>query len=256
MGRAAPSRRTAAQGRLKAAAAAVAALTLAALVPQSARAKHPPAKHPVLVELFTAQGCSSCLKANAFAGELAEREGLTVLTWSVDYWDYLGWKDTFAESEFADRQRAFDDRLGLRDVYTPQVIVNGDAQASGAKRAAVETLLKAARKAPSKPPPIRLSRTSVTVGAGGRPKTPADVWLVRYAPGDQTVEVKEGDNRGRTVTEWNVVRQLKRLGRWKGVTAVYRLPAPSQDDLATLILVQGAHGGAILGMGERRSPKR
>ena len=106
-------------------------LALAALA--SPAGAHP--RPPVIVELFTAQGCSSCSDANALVGELAEREGVLPLTFSVDYWDYLGWPDTFALPEFTERQKAYARRLGPREVYTPQVVVDGAKQASGAKPA-------------------------------------------------------------------------------------------------------------------------
>src|SRR6218665_3730502 len=94
------------------------------------------AKPPVVVELFTAQGCSSCGKANQVAAELAKDDGVLALTYSVDYWDYLGWKDTFAKPVFAERQRAYARKFALRDVPTPQMVVGGKVQASGAKAGA------------------------------------------------------------------------------------------------------------------------
>ncbi|HWU15032.1 MAG TPA: DUF1223 domain-containing protein, partial [Caulobacter sp.] len=106
------------------------------------------AKAPVVVELFTAQGCSSCGKANQLAADLSKRDGVLALTYSVDYWDYLGWKDTFAKPIFAERQRAYAKKFALRDVPTPQMVVAGRVQASGAKAEAVEDLIKSAARAP------------------------------------------------------------------------------------------------------------
>src|SRR4249919_1668237 len=101
----------------------------------AAKARHKPAapKTPVLVELYTAQGCGSCGEANSFVAKLADRPGVLPLTFSVDYWDYLGWADTFAKPEFAARQKAYVTKLALREPYTPQVVVDGQAEASGAK---------------------------------------------------------------------------------------------------------------------------
>lgn len=99
------------------------------------------ARTPVVVELFTAQGCASCSQANALVAKLADRPDVIPLTWSVDYWDYLGWKDTFAAPEFAERQKVYDHRFALRDVYTPQFIVGGVSQTSGDQSSAVETLI-------------------------------------------------------------------------------------------------------------------
>src|SRR6185369_15752979 len=83
------------------------------------------AKPPVVVELYTAQGCASCSEANVYAAKLAERPGVLVLTFPVDYWDYLGWSDTFAKPEYAERQKAYVAKLSLREPYTPQIVVDG-----------------------------------------------------------------------------------------------------------------------------------
>ena len=225
-----------------------AALTAPGLA--SAKSARPvAARAPVVVELFTAQGCSSCGKANTFDGALVERPGVIALTWPVDYWDYLGWKDTFAQPEFTDRQRAYDHHFGLRDVYTPQVVVDGTAQASGAKSEDVEALIKAARRAPARPLQVRLLRGGkVAIGSGRLPPGGGEVWLIRYDPREQDVEVKDGDNRGHTVPHRNVVRQLVRLGAWRGHTTQFKLPAASDEGLETLVLVQGVKGGRILGV--------
>jgi len=207
------------------------------------------AKRPVVVELFTAQGCSSCGAANAALARLADRPGVVALTFSVDYWDYLGWKDTFARPEFTDRQRAYDERFDNRDVYTPQVVVDGDAQASGGKTAAIEDLVRQARRTRLDPPDMKFREDGrIGVGSGLRPKGGAEVWLIRYDPRAQDVEVKDGDNRGKTVPHKNVVRQLIRLGPWSGRPALYKLPAPSEEDLDSVILLQGAKGGKVLGV--------
>jgi hypothetical protein len=205
------------------------------------------ARTPVVVELYTAQGCGSCDKANAFAASLADRAGVTALTFNVDYWDYLGWKDTFAQPEFSDRQRAFDKRFGLKDVYTPQIIVEGDGQASGDNPADVEALIKQVRHSPDKGPEIipRADGTVEVGASGGRHTRKLEVWLVRFDPRLESVQVKEGDNRGQTVSHRNVVRQLAKLGAWDGRRKIYRLPAAPVDGLATLILVQGENGGRI-----------
>ncbi|HEX7758996.1 MAG TPA: DUF1223 domain-containing protein [Caulobacteraceae bacterium] len=225
-----------------------------AAAPIAAQARHIPAKPPVVVELFTAQGCASCGKANAFVATLAERPGLVTLTWSVDYWDYLGWKDTFAQPEFADRQRAFDKHFGLRDVYTPQVIVDGATQASGAKPEAVEKLLREARKAPGRQPSLRFyhrgERVAVSAGApprGAPPRGGAEVWLIRYDSRAQEVEVKDGDNRGHTVTVRNVVRQAVKLGTWRGKAVQFIIPE-GDDALKRVVLLQAPKGGRILGV--------
>lgn len=219
-------------------------LTLLAL---AALASPAGARPPVIVELFTAQGCSSCGDANERVAELAERDEVLPLTFSVDYWDYLGWTDTFAKPEFTERQKAYAKLLGLRDVYTPQVVVDGRAQGSGAKEDGLDDLIRAARRAPSNPPDMLFQLNGkIAVGSGPRPRRGADVWLVRYDPAEVEVEVKKGDNRGETIKARNVVRQLVRLGTWRGRPNAWRLPPAEQEGLETLVIVQQAGGGKII----------
>ena len=207
------------------------------------------AKPPVVVELFTAQGCSSCGKANQLAADLAQRDGVLALTYSVDYWDYLGWKDTFAKPGFAERQRAYVKKFALRDVPTPQMVVAGRVQASGAKAEAVEDLVKTAAKAPTNPPDMEfVGKTRVAVGSGPAPRGGGEVWLIRFDPREQEIAVKRGDNRGQTILHRNVVRELVRLGPWAGRPKLYRMPAATDDDLETVVIVQGAKGGRIIGV--------
>ncbi|HEY9234808.1 MULTISPECIES: DUF1223 domain-containing protein [Phenylobacterium] len=205
------------------------------------------AKPPVVVELFTAQGCASCGEANAHLNKLAKREDLLALTFAVDYWDYLGWPDTFARPEFTTRQKAYVERLNLREPYTPQVVVDGRAQAGGLQTEKVEQLIALAQKAPRNPPDMAfVGERRVDVGSGRVPRGGAEVWLVRFDPREHDVVVKKGDNRGQTVAHRNVVRELKRLGAWRGRPTAYRLPTAGEDGLVTVVLVQGAGGGRIL----------
>lgn len=206
------------------------------------------AKPPVVVELFTAQGCASCGEANANLAKLAQREGVLALTFPVDYWDYLGWSDTFAKPEFTARQKAYVARLELREPYTPQVVVDGRAQAGGLQTEKVERLLSQAAKAPRDPPDMAfIGARRVDVGTGRPPRGGAEVWMVRYDPREHDVVVKKGDNRGQTVAHRNVVREIKRLGPWRGRPTAYRMPAAAEDGLVTAVLVQATDGGSILG---------
>jgi hypothetical protein len=208
-------------------------------------------KAPVVVELYTAQGCASCGEANAHVAKLAEKPGVLALTFSVDYWDYLGWADTFAKPEFAERQKAYVTKLALREPYTPQVVVDGAAQASGAKAEKVDQLVAEARKGPHNPPDIHfVADARVYVGSAKAPKGGGEVWLVRYDPREQDVAVKSGDNKGQTIPQKNVVRELTRLGPWRGKPAAFHLPPPSEDGLKTLVLVQIGHGGRVIGAAE------
>jgi len=212
------------------------------------------ARQPVVVELYTAQGCASCGEANAFVAKLAEKPGVLALTFPVDYWDYLGWADTFAKPEFSVRQKAYVAKLALREPYTPQVVVDGAAQASGSKADKVARLVADARKGPHDPPDIHfVGEGRVYVGSGRPPRGGGDVWLIRYDPRDQEVAVKSGDNKGQTIPQKNVVRELKRLGAWRGRPVAFHLPAASEDGLKTVVLLQGAHGGRVLAAGEPKA---
>lgn len=207
------------------------------------------AKPPVLVELFTAQGCRTCRDADAHMARLAERPGVLALTFSVDYWDYLGWTDTFARPEFAERQRAYVTRLKLREPYTPQVVVDGRQETQGQKASEVDRLVRIAATQPRNAPDMRfVGSRRVDVGSGRIGRSGAEVWLIRYDPRSVEVAVRAGDNRGDTVVQKNVVRQIQRLGVWRGSPRAFRLPAPSEDGLKTAVVVQGPRGGRVLGL--------
>lgn len=226
--------------------AAVLALFLAAL-PAAALAKI-----PVVVELFTAQGCASCGEANANLGKLAERPDVLALTFPVDYWDYLGWADTFAKPEFAVRQKAYVAKLALREPYTPQIVVDGRAQVGGLQTDKIEKLVDAAAAGPRHGPDMAfIGARRVDVGAGAAPKGGAEVWLIRFDPREQDVLVKKGDNKGQTVPHTNVVREIVKLGPWRGKPTAYRLPPAQEEGLATVVLVQGAKGGRVVGLVKR-----
>lgn len=224
---------------------------LLSLVLLAAPASAAAGKPPVLVELFTAQGCVSCADANAHFNKLAERPGVLALTFSVDYWDYLGWTDTFARPEYAERQRAYVTRLKLREPYTPQVVIDGREQAQGVKTAEVDRLVRAAAEQPRNPPDIRfIGSRRVDVGYGRAGRGGAEVWLIRYDPREVEVTVKAGDNRGETVVQKNVVRQIERLGDWRGRPQAYRVPEASEPGLSTVVVVQAPSGGRVIAVSE------
>jgi hypothetical protein len=208
---------------------------------------------PVVVELFTSQGCSACLTADALVADLAERKDVLALTFPVDYWDYLGWQDTFARPEFSARQRAYQKALGLRDVYTPQLVVDGAAQMGKAAPDKAPEMIRAAAKAHGPAPQMSIRRGRLTIGEGRLPAGGADVWLVRYEGQPQETAVKDGENRGVTVVYRNVAKRLIRLGAWSGKMRSYALPAPSPDDpdLKSAVLLQSRASGRILGVFKR-----
>jgi hypothetical protein len=210
------------------------------------------AKPPVLVELFTAQGCKSCDEANAYVTELADRKGVVALTFSVDYWDYLGWTDTSAKPEFTRRQQAYVTRLALREPYTPQVVVDGQHEGSGLKPQEIDNVIRTTSEARRTAPDMKfIGPRRVDVGLGRAPRGGADVWLIRYEPGPVETTVRGGDNRG-AVKQSNVVREIHRLGSWRGRPQDYRVPKAGAEGLETVVVVQTPKGGRVLGVAEPR----
>jgi hypothetical protein len=235
----------------------LALLPLCALLfaPQSdARTRHHAkpavAARPVLVELFTAQGCEGCPQADVMLGALAKKKGVMGLTFSVDIWDYTGWADTFAMPEFTERQKAYVKRLKLREVYTPEVVVDGAAEAAGNDSDAVLALIAGAAKSRARGPAVTLDKAADRVAIGaGKTAGASDVWLIRYEPKPAPVKVKSGDNHGKTVTATNVVRELIKLGQWRGKPKHFDLPDAPAEGLKTVVVVQAPRGGSVLGFG-------
>lgn len=233
------------------AAAALAALGAvgSAAQPVRARAPHRAAPvEPVVLELFTAQGCTGCPDANRVVEAAANEPGVIALTYAVDYWDYLGWQDTFARPEFAERQRAYRQALQLRSVSTPQVVVDGRRQVSGARPPELQEAIDAEAARLVFPPQIefRESGDRVGVGSGRAPVGGAEVWAVIYRPGPQDVTVARGDNRGQTVRHVNVVREIVKLGDWTGRPVLYALPADRAEGESVAVLVQAKGDRRIL----------
>lgn len=196
-----------------------------------------------VVELFTSQGCSSCPPANANLIKVKDRPGVLALSFNVTYWDYLGWKDTFGKEEFTQRQVRYEPSLGRSGPFTPQVVVNGRADAVGARPGEIEQLISSGGHGDG--PSLSLAGGKVSIGAGPVPGGKADVWLVRYGKGVVEVPVARGENTGRTLPHANVVRSLTRLGSWTGDATALPLPAAT-GGLSTAVLVQVPGGGPIL----------
>jgi hypothetical protein len=221
-----------------------AARLVTALLALSACAVHAAdARHPVVVELFQSQGCSSCPPANANVNALAARPDVLALSFAVTYWDGLGWQDIFAQPAFTARQWDYAHAFGNSQVWTPQVVVNGRATIVGNKLAPLEALI-AANDRGSGGPALALAGGRLSVS--GSTAKPVDIWLVRYDPRSIAVPVKAGENGGRTLPHRNIVRELVKLGRWQGGAASYTLPQPRLPGLATAALVQVGAGGPIV----------
>ncbi|MDR3509497.1 MAG: DUF1223 domain-containing protein [Caulobacteraceae bacterium] len=217
--------------------------SLAALIAGPALAAD--AAHPVVVELFQSQGCSSCPPANANLLAIVDRPDVLALSFGVTYWDQLGWKDTFAKPQFTDRQWDYARALGHANVFTPQVVVNGRADGVGAAHGDLARLIGQGERGDGGPS-VTLQGDAVAIGAGRAPARGADVLLVRYDPRTVQVPIRRGENGGRTLPHRDVVRELVRLGPWTGAATRFSLPRSSDPALSTAILVQTAGAGPIL----------
>jgi hypothetical protein len=181
-----------------------------------------------VLELFTSQGCSSCPAADKLVGELSKDPQVIALSLAIDYWDYLGWKDTLAIPGHGGRQRAYSRARGDRDVFTPQMVVNGSAQALGSDKAAIErAIVQSRRNAAVLALPVTMTiadgKLTVSAPAGKIGSERAEVWLCPMTKA-VPVEINRGENKGRTVTYHNVVRQWIKLGDWQGAAATWSVP--------------------------------
>ncbi len=187
-----------------------------------------------VIELFTSQGCSSCPPADKLMGELSKDPTLVVMTLAVDYWDYLGWKDTLALHGHSNRQRAYAEARGDRAVYTPQVVVNGVAHVLGSDKAAIEGAIAQTRqdKAVLELPvtiTIADGKVTVAVPAAKDSHTSGEVWLCPVTA-KSTIAIGRGENHGKTVTYSNVVRRWVKLGEWKGSAQTFTIPLADLTD--------------------------
>ena len=209
---------------------------------------------PIVVELFTSQGCETCPPADEFLGELAQREDVLPLSIHVNYWDYLGWPDPYATEEGTSRQRAYAHRLGERFVYTPQMVVQGITHEAGHRREKIHQLLEDARAAAREEIDIVFGRTetgemTATVSASafdGEAKVL--LALFDYA---KTTRIPSGENGGQTLTYYNVVRSLEEVGTYNGAAVTIVLPRRDDADErdACAVLVQVADQGPIIAAG-------
>ena len=211
---------------------------------------------PAVLELYTSQGCSSCPAADALLAQLASRGEVVALSLSVDYWDYLGWRDTLANSKFTERQRAYAKARGDGAIYTPQIVVNGLAHVNGSDEGQIlRAIDKTSKTVAAQRVPLRLSQekgklvVEASAAAPGSVVKDATLWLAVIAP---TVEVSigRGENKGKKVTYTNVVRELMPIGSWSGKALTVELERqailrPGADRCA--VLLQQGQAGPIVG---------
>jgi hypothetical protein len=203
---------------------------------------------PVVIELYTSQGCSSCPPADAYLGELAQRSDVLALAFHVDYWNYIGWQDPYSSPEATARQRAYARFLGERAIYTPQMVVDGVTHEVGSHRSAVAAAIAAAAMRPK----ISLALTGdggeerIRIEAldGDLPDGPAIVWLVEFDR-ERTTEVLRGENTGKTLTEYNIVRAFRPIGEWDGSATEIALPGAKTDAGAFAVIVQADPVGPV-----------
>ena len=211
---------------------------------------------PIVVELFTSEGCSSCPPADALLGELTQRQYVLPLSYHVDYWDYIGWKDRFGDPQFTRRQYAYAEAQGKQMVYTPQMIVAGAIDVVGSDRKAVEQALKTAytRNAMYRVQILREDDGKVVAQFPEAPiGVPATIWLVTYQKNADS-HVNAGENSGKHLQTYNVVRSLQKIGMWTGAATEIELDLDAaakaaSPDACAIIANQAEHGPIVAAAG-------
>jgi hypothetical protein len=208
-------------------------------------------QRPVVVELFTSQGCSSCPPADTYLGELSRgRPDVLPLAFHVTYWDGLGWKDPFSFDEATQRQADYAARLG-KGTYTPQMVIDGRAVLVGSDRRSAEAAIAAEKQGGGAGAALSAMQTgrdiSITVGAGGGS---ANVVLIGY-DAERRTAVGRGENGGRTLTESNIVRSIQRVGQWTGGPLVLKASLQAGEKAAVIL---EAPDGSIVGAARVASP--
>lgn len=200
------------------------------------------AETPVVVELYQSQGCSSCPPANAAVNAVADKPGIIALSFAVTYWDRLGWKDIFADKAYTQRQYDYAHALRNPNVYTPQIVINGQTALTGIRKGELASALGAAKPIKGGPA-VEILPDAIRIGAG---TGSANIWLVRYDPRTHNVAVRSGENGGRTLPHKNIVRSLVKLGEWSGASIRLKRPVVGENGLKNVVLVQRQGAGPII----------
>lgn len=217
------------------------------------------AKLPVFVELFTSQGCSSCPQADVILGDLQKRSDVVALSFSIDYWDYVGWKDTLATHENTLRQQAYEKTLPSHRVYTPQMVIDGVRDVVGNQRKEVtDAINKRVAATQGKRLPISITQNGdeiqVKIGAAPSPGHSGTVWLA-HTLSSRTVNIAKGENSGRVITYHNIVRGFSAVGKWSGQPVTLELPTQGVQGEITdgvAVWVQQGGNGPVFGVAQAR----
>ncbi len=205
-------------------------------------------ERPVLVELFTSQGCANCPAANRFLAELGSDPNVITLSLAVDYWDYLGWKDTYAMSSFTKRQQDYGNSLHSRRPYTPQIIVGGQASVKGMRQKKVRKTIGQQQDHSATGPELSLTLVEnhlrLTIAEGEAPVNGAVILIADYIPGVQQVSVEGGENNGKILDQVNMVTKLRPVGHWTGDAMVLDIPAMATGSCVAIL--QEAGPGRVL----------
>lgn len=210
---------------------------------------------PVLIELYTSQGCPLCPAANEYLGRLDERDDVIALSFSVDYWDIYGWQDTYARPEFVDRQRAYKTRMELARIYTPQFIIDGAAEAAGSEPDGILSQISNRQMTMTDAVQINVRHNgggNFSIGIDGAIASPdpATVYLAAFVPGWRSVNVEGGRNEGREIRVYNPVTAIFELGDWQQGAASYGAALP--EGMAGVLFVQGGGGGPVYAVADFR----
>ncbi len=219
-------------------------------------------KAKAVIELYTSQGCSSCPPADKLVGKLAGRDDVIALTFPVDYWDYLGWKDTLASPANSARQRAYARARGDGQVYTPQIVIDGTTHEVGSHSSAIKRAISKSKenlKNARIPLEMHIEGDTLVITAGDAPKNsrvkPATIWLALVKK-SMTVKINRGENRGRTITYHRVVRNMTPVGTWKGEKVSIKLPKhhlQNTDADGCTVLLQQDTAGPVLAAVEMKN---
>ncbi len=233
------------------------ALAALALLSLGLRAPAQAEETPVVVELYTSQGCSSCPPADETLAALAGRDDVIALAMHVDYWDYLGWRDTFAQRAFTERQSGYRDAQRRNVLYTPQMIVQGSREISGLEPSRLREAIEHAGRAD---PPARLTlqREGGMLKCLIEPRAGVSgsgtVWIAKYTL-RSSVRIDRGENAGTTATYVNVVNSLNRIGTWSGEEIEdVAMPQPGPGEGVAIWLQDGA-SGPILAAAKLENPE-